>query len=75
MRICYDKLFQLLKEKGLKQADMERGANISRNITCKMKKNEVIAMDKLIDICLFLDCSFDDIVTIDGISHSNKRKK
>ena len=64
MRVCYNKLFKLLIDKNLKKSDLEKNAKISRNIWSKLTKNETISMDKLIDICVYLNCSFDDIVEI-----------
>lgn len=64
MRICYNKLFKLLIDKNLKKSDLERNAKISRNVLSKLSKNETISMEKLIDICIYLDCTFDDIVEI-----------
>ena len=64
MRVCYNKLFKLLIDKNLKKSDLEKNAKISRNILCKLTKNETLSMDKLIDICVYLNCSFDDIVEI-----------
>lgn len=64
MRICYNKLFKILIDKNLKKSDLERNAKISRNVLSKLSKNETISMEKLIDICIYLDCTFDDIVEI-----------
>ena len=64
MRVCYNKLFKLLIDKNLKKSDLEKNAKISRNILSKLTKNETISMEKLIDICIYLDCTFDDIVEI-----------
>ena len=64
MIVCYNKLFKLLIDKNLKKSDLEKNAKISRNILSKLTKNETISMDKLIDICVYLNCSFDDIVEI-----------
>lgn len=64
MRICYNKLFKLLIDKNLKKSDLERNAKVSRNVLSKLSKNETISMEKLIDICIYLDCTFDDIVEI-----------
>ena len=64
MRVCYNKLFKLLIDKNQKKSDLEKNAKISRNILTKLTKNETISMDKLIDICVYLNCSFDDIVEI-----------
>ena len=64
MRVCYNKLFKLLIDKNLKKSDLEKNAKISRNILSKLTKNETISMDKLIDICVYLNFSVDDIVEI-----------
>ncbi len=64
MRICYNKLFKLLIDKNLKKSYLERNSKKSRNVLSKLSKNETISMEKLIDICIYLDCTFDDIVEI-----------
>ena len=64
MRVCYNKLFKLLIDKNLKKSDLEKNAKISRNILSKLTKNETISMDKLIDICDYFNCTFDDVVEI-----------
>lgn len=64
MKISYKKLFKLLIDKNLKKTDLVKHAGISKNILCKLNNNEFISMEKLSDICVYLNCTFDDIVEI-----------
>lgn len=64
MDVCYNKLFKLLIDKGLKKTEFGKKAGISANTLAKLSKNETVSMDVLIKICRSLDCSIDDIVDI-----------
>jgi len=41
---------------------MRKAAGISTNILAKMRKNKLVAMDSLANICIEPDCRLDDIV-------------
>lgn len=64
MDVCYNKLFKLLIDRGLKKTEFAKLAGISANTLAKLSKNENVSMDVLIKICSALDCSLDDIVDI-----------
>lgn len=64
MDVCYNKLFKLLIDRGLKKTEFAKLAGISANTLAKLSKNENVSMDVLIKICRALDCSLDDIVDI-----------
>lgn len=62
--VCYNNLFKLLIDKGLKKSDLARMCNLSSPTMAKLSKNEYVSMDVLVRICRELDCSFDDIVEV-----------
>ncbi len=62
--ICYNRLFKLLIDKGMKKTELANAVGITPNTLAKLSKNEVVSMETLIKICKYLECSFDDIVEI-----------
>ena len=64
MDVCYNKLFKLLIDKGLKKTEFSKQAGISANTLAKPSKNETVSMDVLIRICRSLNCTIDDIVDV-----------
>lgn len=62
--VCYNNLFKLLIDKGLKKSEFSRLCNISAPTLSKLSKNEYVSMDVLVRICRGLDCTLDDIVEI-----------
>lgn len=62
MAVAYEKLWKLLKEKGMKKIELQRKAGISGNILARMGRNEYISMESVEKICRILHCSADDIL-------------
>lgn len=54
----------LIIEKELKKAQVRQMANVSASTFSKMSKNEYVALDVLIRLCIALDCELCDIVEI-----------
>lgn len=65
MSISYKKLWQILIDKNMTQTDLQRAIKCSSNTIGKIKRNETISMQNLIEICTLLDCQISDIVTIE----------
>lgn len=65
MIISYKKLFKLLIDKGIKEKELARCADISPATLSKTKKDGAnISSDILTKICLALDCTLDDIAEL-----------
>ena len=62
--VCYNNLFKLLIDKGLKKSECAKLCNISAPTLSKLSKNEYVSMDILVRICRGLDCTLDDIVVV-----------
>lgn len=62
MQVCYNKLFKLLIDKGMKKSDLRKMTGISPNTLTKLSNNEFVSMEVLVKICCVLECDFGDIV-------------
>ncbi|MNI61299.1 helix-turn-helix protein [compost metagenome] len=62
MDVCYNKLFKLLIDKGMKRTDLRRMTGISPNTLTKLSNNEFVSMEVLVKICRVLACDIGDIV-------------
>lgn len=64
MGVSYKKLWMLIIEKDMKKAQVRQMANVSASTFSKMSKNEYVALDVLVRLCIVLDCELSDIVEI-----------
>ena len=62
MAVCYDKLFHLMIDRKLTNAQLMAKAGISANIITRLKKGEYISLESIEKICFALNCSSNDIV-------------
>lgn len=62
MTVNYDKLWVILKERGMMKTDLIHAAKISTNAMAKLGKNEDVRFQILVKICHTLDVRIDDIV-------------
>ena len=61
MKISYKKLWILLIEKDIPQAQFRRDLNIATGTMTKMRHIEEVALSVLLRICDYLDCNIGDI--------------
>lgn len=61
MKISYKKLWKLLIEKEISQADFRKDLNIATGTMTKMRRNEEVALSVLLRICEYLGCNIGDI--------------
>lgn len=62
MAVSYKKLFHLLIDKGMTNAELMEQAGFSANIITRLKRNSYVSLDSIEKICLALDCGVDDIL-------------
>lgn len=62
MAVSYKKLFHLMIEKEMTNAQLQQKAGFSANIITRLKRNETISMESLESICKALECSVGDIL-------------
>lgn len=62
MAIKYSKLLHLLIDKNISLATLSKNACISANIITRIKRNEYISLESIEKICLYLNCTPNDIL-------------
>ena len=62
MAVRYDKLFHLLIDKKMTNAQLAEKAKVSANIISRLKKDQYISMESIEKLCTALNCSLDDIM-------------
>ena len=62
MAVSYNKLWKLLIDKKMSQADLRKTAGLAPNIMTKLRRDESVSMLILEKICTTLDTDFGDIV-------------
>ena len=60
--VSYKKLFHLLIEKDMTNAQLMKQAGFSANIITRLKRNEYVSMESLENICRVMNCGVDDIL-------------
>ena len=71
MAVNYNKLWELLIDKGMTKTQMRLRADISTTTLAKLGKNETVSMDVLLKICKLLDCNVGDIMDVINEETSN----
>lgn len=62
MAVCYKKLFYLMIDKGVTNAELMEKAGFSANIITRLKRNHYVSLDSIEKICYALNCGVDDIL-------------
>ncbi len=62
MAVSYKKLFHLLIEKEMSNADLQKQAGFSANIITRLKRNEYVKLQTIESICKVLNCRVNDIL-------------
>lgn len=62
MAVVYNKLFHIMIERKITNAQLAEQAGISLNIITRLKRDEYVSMETVEKICQALDCGVDDIL-------------
>ena len=62
MAICYDRLFHLMIDKKMSNAQLKEKAGFSANIITRLKRNEYVSIESIERICRALNCGVDDVL-------------
>ena len=61
MTVSYKKLWKLLIDRDMTQAELRKAVEMSPNTMTKMRRNEEVSMGVLLKIAVYLDCDISDI--------------
>ena len=64
MDVCYNKLFKMLIDEGLKKGEFRKKVGISEGTLSKLSRNENVSMDVIVKICRELNCTVDEIMDV-----------
>lgn len=64
MDVCYNKVFKLLIDKGMKKTEFRKAVGMSQSTLAKLSNNKRVSMDIIIKICRALNCTVDEILEI-----------
>ena len=64
MDVCYNKLFKMLIDEGLKKGEFRKKVGISEGTLSKLSRNENVSMDVIVKICREMNCTVDEIMDI-----------
>ena len=62
MAVSYKKLFHLLIERNMTNAQLQKEAGFSANIITRLKRNGYISLESIESICRVMNCGVDDIL-------------
>ena len=62
MAVRYKKLFHLMIEKNVTNAQLQQQAGFSANIITRLKRNGYISLESIESICRVMNCKVDDIL-------------
>ncbi len=62
MAVSYKKLFHLMIERDMTNAELQKEAGFSANIITRLKRNGYISLDSVESICRVMNCGVDDIL-------------
>lgn len=69
MAVSYNRLFEMLSEKRMTHAQLQKKAGISGNILTRIRRQQYVSLESIERICQVLRCGVDDIlefITTDG---------
>jgi DNA-binding Xre family transcriptional regulator len=73
MAVSYKRLFHLMIDKGITNAELMEKGGFSANIITRLKRNNYVALDSIEKICYALNCGVDDI--LEFIPDEKEQKK
>ena len=62
MAVKYDRLFHLMIDRKITNAQLAEKAGVSANIIARLKRNQYLSMETIERLCNTLNCSVDEIL-------------
>lgn len=73
MAISYNKLWKMLIDKKMSQADLRRAAHIAPNTMTKLRRDEEVSMAVMGRICDVLEANIGDVMDFVPTSHETTK--
>ena len=65
MAVKYDKLFEILKKRNMKDIELQKAAGFSGNIMTRIRRNEYVSLESIEAICKVLETKVDEIISFE----------
>lgn len=65
MKVSYKKLWKLLIDRDMTQADLRKVSGLSSGSMTKMRQSEPVSMEVLWKVCAAIGCNIGDVVEFD----------
>ena len=62
MRVCYDKLWRLMKTNKMKKQDLAKAADLSSYMMAQLGKDEFVSLEVISKLCKVFHCDVGDIM-------------
>ena len=63
MKISYNKLWKLLIDRNIKKQALKEATGIGSTTMTKLNGNQLVSMEVMMKICLFLECDIGDVMS------------
>lgn len=73
MAVTYKRLFHLMIDKGISNAELMEKAGISANIITRLKRDNYLSLDTIEKICKAMNCKVDDILEFTDSGNNVRR--
>ena len=64
MKVCYDRLWRLMKDNRMKKCELAKAAEISSYAIAKLSKDEPVDMKVIMNLCKVFHCKIEEIVEV-----------
>lgn len=64
MKVCYDKLWRLMKDNKMKKSDLSKAAEISSYAMTKLNNDRPVSMEAMINLCKVFHCDIGDLMEV-----------
>lgn len=62
MRVCYDKLWKLMKANKMKKQDLAKAAELSSYMMAQLGKDEYVSLEVIAKLCKVFHCDVGEVV-------------
>ena len=62
MGVCYNKLFHMMIDRDMSNAQLKAKAGFSANIITRLKNDEYVSLESIEKICTVMNCGVDNIL-------------
>ena len=64
MKVCYERLWRLMKDNRMKKCELAKAAEISSYAMAKLSKDEPVDMKVIMNLCKVFHCKIEEIVEV-----------